>query len=245
MQGKSFLKRFRDVLDRYRVHAYVAVAIFVTGALILSEVYPAISEHIYNPTLLAYLTLLIVIDVSATLAERRDQASTRISANQDESINDLIGSLTGCPNADLLEYAGATTLPLIRSMRRANIRMRILIKHPESVDGVQRQRTMATLDTLYNSALSGYEDRFELRCYRLPYSLRGRHICGRLLEIGWLTPDVGRRTAFGHANPSLLIELPDSRKNFLREFFDETFKTYWEHPETEDGHQVLERLSAP
>lgn len=156
----------------------------------------------------------------------------------------LIGALTDCrgETVDLLEYAGNTTLPLIRAIRRQGVPLRILVKHPETIDGLQRDRNITTLDAIYNSVFDDAPELLEIRCYKLPYTLRGRRLGKELLELGWLTPDLRRQTAFGHENPCLIAELSNRHNEHLRLFFDKTFKTLWEDDSTEDGKAVLERF---
>jgi hypothetical protein len=121
--------------------------------------------------------------------------------------------------------------------------LRILVKHPDTVEGMQKQRMITTLDTIYNSI---YEDgcpaRVELRCYRQPFSLRGRRFGKKLLELGWLTVDAKRQMAFGHSNPSIVVDLTTTENEYLLRFFERTFDDLWNDPTTEDGKKVLARL---
>jgi hypothetical protein len=235
-QAWPLLRQLQTMRDRYRVHTAVAVAVVASLFVFVAPFIPAFATYVYS-----YVTLLIVLDIAAVMEVRRD---VRFVANQDESADELLSAVAGCRQADLIEYAGATTLPLIRCIQRENVPMRLLVKHPDTVDGLQRQRMITTLDTLYNSIFAGQTGKYEIRCYRLPYSLRGRHLHGRIIELGWLTPDPERQTAFGHANPSALVTVPGTPKEYLKEFFDRTFNIYWEHNETEDGLAVLTRLQA-
>ena len=185
-----------------------------------------------------------MIDVAIAFDGYRGDQSLRIMENQDESLEELISVVPNCARADLLEYAASTTLPLIRCIQRENVPMRLLVKHPDTIEGLQRQRSITTLDTLFNSVFEGHTGKFEIRCYKLPFSLRGRYLHGRLLELGWLTPDDKRKTAYGHANPSTLVAMPNRGNDHLGEFFERTFDQYWSHPETEPGDEVLRRMQA-
>lgn len=174
----------------------------------------------------------------------RSESLIKVFSNQDEAMPTLLAQVDGSIRADLLEYAGATTLPLIRAIRRKKIPMRLLIKHPDSVDGMQKQRTLTTLDTLLNSVFAGYVGDFEIRCYRLPYTLRGRYFRNRSIEIGWLTPDIAGQTVHGSANLSLFLPLEPSRSEPAVRLFTRTFDDYWSHEQTEDAKIVLSTLSA-
>ena len=122
--------------------------------------------------------------------------------------------------------------------------MRLLIKHPATINGLQQQRMITTLDTLYNSIFDNYDGKLEIRCYRAPYSLRARRVGDDMLEIGWLTPDIRREMAYGHSNPSFIVDISrPENQNFL-EFFNRSFSELWDAADTEDGREVLKQLQA-
>ena len=184
-RGWPLIKRLQALRDRHRVQGLAAIAVIVTILLVVAQIVPSVGAYIFDKSIIPYLTLLIVLDIALVLDVRRD---VRFMGNQDESLDELISAVPGCHQADLLEYAGATTLPLIRIIQRENVPLRLLVKHPDTVDGLQRQRMITTLDTLYNSIYAKSMGNCQIRCYRLPYSLRGRYLHGRILELGWLTP---------------------------------------------------------
>lgn len=240
---KTFISRFNDFRDRHRIHALATFAVFVTLLIIVSEIVPAIKEIITNRDVIQYVMLIVLIDLATVIYTSQRPETTSLAKNQDEAMQKLIETVALCKSdsVDLLEYAGATTLPLIRAIRREAVSVRILVKHPETIIGTQSKRNIMTLDTLYNSVFDNYEGKFEIRCYRLPYSLRARRLGKELLELGWLTPDDKHKTTYGHGNPSVLVDLSTRRNQYLQTFFDKTFTDLWNHEETEDGLAVLKR----
>lgn len=241
---KTMLGRLKAFRDRYRVQTSVALAVLTTLTFIVAEIVPTVQQFVLDGGILQYVALLVLLDLAASVYLLQRPPLIRLARNQDESMPILIEALAHCrtDGVDLIEYAGATTLPLIRAIRREGVPMRMLVKHPETIGGLQKQRNITTLDTIYNSIFSDYRDSFEIRCYRLPYTLRGRRFGKKSLELGWLTPDVKRQTAYGHSNPSLIVDSSTSINEHLLIFFDRTFETLWNDEETEDGRAVLERL---
>ncbi len=245
-ETKTILGRFKTLRDRYRIHSSVALAVFATLTFIAAEIVPAVQKFVLESGLLQYVTLLVLLDLAISIYLVQRPPAIRLMGNQDESMPRLIESLARCrtDGVDLLEYAGETTLPLIRAIRREGVPMRMLVKHPETIDGLQRQRNITTLDTIYKFIFDDYRGSFEIRCYRLPFSLRGCRLGRELLEVGWLTPDVKRQTAYGHVNPSFIADLSNSSNEHLHKFFDRTFDILWNNDGTEEGLAVLERLQA-
>jgi hypothetical protein len=244
--GPSSLNWWHRLALRYRSRALLIVAVLVTLGLFLSQAIPGVQDLLIQRGVFATLTLLIVIDIARAESSHAERRTMDPAANQDASLPIVIDLLSECrgETIELLEYAGATTLPLVRAVQREGATLRLLMKHPETVMGLQRQRMVTTLDTLYNSIFDGYKGEFEARCYRQPYSLRGRRFGSRLLELGWLTPDYRRQTAYGHANPSILLHGINSSTKPFFDFFDRTFEELWNAPDTEDAQAVLGRIGS-
>ena len=243
-EAKSFVDKIKAFRERYRAQTSIALAVIAALTFIAAEYAPVIQQFILTSGLLQYVTLIVVLDLATAVYIMQRPPTTRIARNQDESMPKLIEALSECrsDSVDLLEYAATTTLPLIRAIRRERVPVRMLVKHPETVGGLQRQRTIGTLEIIYDSIFDDYRGSFEVRCYRLPYGLRGRRLGKKLLELGWLTPDPKRQTTYGHANPGILADLSNTNNEHLRAFFDRTFDILWNDSETEDGKAVLERL---
>lgn len=243
-EKKTLYGRFTAFRERYRIHILATLAVLATLLFIVAEVVPAVQQYISDSDLIQYITLIVLLDLATAIYIYQRPATTSLVRNQDETMQKLIETVVLCRSdgVDLLEYAGATTLPLIRAIQREGVPMRMLVKHPETITGIQSRRNITTLDTLYNSIFDNYEGSFEIRCYRLGYTLRARRLGKELLELGWLTPDIKHKTAYGHGNPSVLVDLSTSRNEYLQEFFNRTFSDLWEHDGTEDGLAVLNRL---
>ena len=243
---KTLLGKFNAFRDRYRVHTYATLAVLATVSFFLAETVTVVHHFVATSGVLQFVTFIVLLDLAVAVHLLQRPPPARLARNQDESMTRLLETVQHCriDGVDLLEYAGATTLPLIRAIARDVVPMRMLVKHPETIDGLQKQRNITTLDTLYNSIFSDYRGSFEIRCYKLPYSLRGRRLGKALLEVGWLTPDVKQQNAFGHGNPSLIVDLSTRSNEHLRVFFDRTFETLWNDKGTENALTVLERLRA-
>jgi hypothetical protein len=65
-----------------------------------------------------------------------------------------------------------------------------------------------------------------------------------MLEVGWLTPDIRREMAYGHGNPSFIVDISWPGNQGFLEFFNRSFRELWDAEDTEDGREVLKRLQA-
>ncbi len=243
--AQTRVDKFRELQRRYQPWFLAVLAVAATILFILAQFFSGVQSFLLSKNVIAYTTLLIILDISSSIGSIERKPSLRTQENQDTAMPILLAQAKRCRhiNADLLEYAGQTTLPLIRALRASGAHVQILVKHPETVTGHQLGRNLTTLDTLYTLIFNDYPENFECRCYRLPYSLRGRKFGDQLLEIGWLTPDVPRETTYGHNNPSILVEASSDDYGHYVGFFNRTFEDLWNHSSTEDAHVVLKRLS--
>lgn len=244
-KSKTFVSRFSAFRDKYRVQLSITLAVLASITFIVAEIADPVKQYILDSNLLQYLIFIFILDLTVSVYLQQRAPTTYLMKNQDESMPKLIESVKHCKSngADLLEYAGATTLPLIRAIHREDVPLRLLIKHPETITGIQKERMLTTLDTLYNSIFDNYKGYFEIRCYKLPFNLRGRRMGKELLELGWLTHDKKNATAYGHANPSVLVDLSIKHNDYLLNFFNKTFEDLWNDNETEDGKAVFDRLT--
>lgn len=245
--SRTIIARFKEFRDRYRVHVAITIAVISTIGFIATQIIPSVEEYIFSHGIIEYLILLIVLDLTMAFHSQRIETGTWILENQDESLPKLLHSVRRCKKdgVDLLEYAGATILPLIREIQRKEVPLRMLVQHPDQITGIQKQRLLATLDTILNSIYEDSANLIEIRCYKLPFTMRGRRLGNELIEIGWLTPDLKRQTAYGHQNPSIHADLFVRENEHFRTFFERTFEDLWNHEETKDGRDVLSSLYIP
>lgn len=242
---QTLLWRLSNLVDQHRTRGLIAIVVAITIAVTASKVFPRIDALMKDVNVVAFITFLIVVDIALALNKKKPLDQVQFCENQDDSFQEMIPASKGCKKAFLIEYAGATTLPLIRALHRERAQVRILIQNPGLMEGLHRERSIATLDTLYNSIFTATTDDFEIRCYALQYTLRGRYLQGKILELGWLTPDYKNKMAYGHTNPSLLVRVFDPSTEHFLSFFNRTFDDYWNHPGTVDGKLVLEKLKPP
>jgi hypothetical protein len=130
-------------VDHYKVPALGGLALVALVAGIVGQFVPRVQNFLTAKDVVAYLTLLVVIDFAITDRRRQEENSVSFAENQDESLPILIQAVEAAKNqpVDLLEYAGQTTLPLIRCVQKAGCPVRILMKHPDTVAGLQSVTT--------------------------------------------------------------------------------------------------------
>ena len=203
---------------QYRRQVIVAIVVVASGVLLLSQVSSAVNSVVSGTAVVGYATMLLVADVALSVEGVVSRIrEVRISREQDALLATLLEAVDNASrkaSADLLEYAGISITPVIRRLQDKEMPMRILLKHPDTCGRYQKQRSLSNIEALYNSVLKDARQ-FEVRCYRAPYSIRGRRIGDHFLEVGWLTPDFGRDTAYGRSQSVRVPGPHDSRRRAL------------------------------
>jgi hypothetical protein len=181
------------------------------------------------------LTLVIVIELSVSLSQR-----TRVFPNQDEALPALLAiAQSGIRSADLLEYAGRSMAPLLRTLKTRNVKTRLLIHLPVLETPDKLSQYVRRLQTLVGDC--GDSTYFEIRLYAVQASLRGRSLGTEILEVGWFTQDPDTKTCRGHSNPSTLLRRSDDQAPALFQFFNDSFEALWNHRSTISAEAFLEQ----
>ena len=161
-ESRTLTESFRSLRQKYQSRVTIVLVIIAIVVYSLEEISPSVEEYVVKSGLLEYIILIILLDIGYFIYRFEKPATMNVAHNQDETMPKLIEVVPLCRSTgiDLLEYAGFTTLPLIRAVQREGVHMRMLVKHPDTVDKIQAQRTITTLDTIYNSIFCKQPIRF-------------------------------------------------------------------------------------
>jgi hypothetical protein len=194
------------------------------------------SHDIYSQYLRSHFTRTWTAETTRSVGEPPPLVS-RISLSKDyaETSSLLTKEITERPpaDADLIEYSADSVRPVLEQLAAAGARVRLLLKHPDSVGRAQREKIISTYWYLKDHTFRDNPDSFHVRFYRIPATLRGRRLDTRLLNVGWYTPDIstgGRMSEWeviGHLNPTITSDLQTSEGYALNLMFSRTFDGLW------------------
>jgi hypothetical protein len=138
--------------------------------------------------------------------------------------------------ADLLEFSGDDARDLLVNLANGGTKVRLLLKHPDSVGNLQQQRIVAAYGDLKDRVTP---DSLEIKFYRSAPSIRGRRLGTRVLNVGWYTPDfspkgeITRWEVIEDRNPTVTGNLqtadgqPLADGQALHDMFRRTFDGLW------------------
>lgn len=132
--------------------------------------------------------------------------------------------------ADLLEFSGEDVRDLLVKLANGGTKVRLLLKHPDSVGNMQQRRIVTSYGYLKDHVTL---DSLEIKFYRSTPSIRGRRLDMRLLNVGWYTPDIspeGKITQWeiiGDRNPTVTGNLRTADGQALNDMFSRTFDGLW------------------
>jgi hypothetical protein len=240
----AWLQNFREKYWR-RISVTIIVvcwALFIVGSQI-----DAVSSAFINSGALQLLILTVLLEMSFS-ASRQPHSAVKVASRDSDVGATLVSDIRDkhIAQADLLEFSGVAVEDLIRALATKGCRVRLLVKHPDSVGAFQKRRIISNLEALYGR---DYIDRVEIRCYTFPASLRGRKLGSELINLGWYTPfiengSLARYEVMGHDNALVTAPLSSREGEGLAAMFQLTFDALWSANGTEDGRTVVDRYEA-
>jgi len=137
--------------------------------------------------------------------------------------------------SDLLEYSTSSTRALLQELRKANVRIRLLICHPDSAVSPHERRTIELGIENLRKDFRGYGN-IIVKQYRTPASLRGRNIGGKWINVGWyLYSNTDEELDIrGHDVTMILADVSTPQGKKLKGMFGWAFDALWKDPTTED-----------
>ena len=172
--------------------------------------------------------------------EERTRDSVVVAENESadsHQLQEMISSLPKIESADLIAFSGRDARSILEQiLKHSGCPVRLLMKHPDSVGRIQRQWIVAELERMQRYLVPEYADTLQIRCYRAPYSLRGRKLYPYLINVGWYTPLVDDEVeVVGHTNPLVIASLDTPEGASLCKMFDSLFDSLWNASTTEDA----------
>jgi hypothetical protein len=238
--------RLRRLRDRYWPRIAVAILVVCWALFIVGLAVDSVSKALITNGAIQLLVLTLLLDFSISNPSAHDEV-VRVAGSDSESSVSLVAQVANHQvlEADLVEFSGVAVETLIDHLASRGCRVRLLVKHPETVGIFQQRRIIANLEALFGR---DYSDRIEARCYRLDASLRGRRLGDVLICLGWYTPfvekgDLARYEVMGHDNALITAPLNSPPGRHLEHMFQSVFDSLWTAGGTEDARVVVSRLS--
>jgi hypothetical protein len=233
---KTIARSLKDFQQAHAPTVVAGVGIVIGVWLALAKGFGWADEPFTRTDVVVALTFFLVLDIAYVISNSLRPSGVRVSRDQDTDIGELTRLLEELKinrdwTADLLEHSAFNALDLIKFLKKHRCRMRILIKHPDTVAGSKSEERIRTnLNNLLGAVLANNPDRYEIRCYRSPASVRGRLIGRRVINIGWYTPNLvdPELDVLGDTNPIITAQLGTTEGNNLARMFEGVFRLLWD-----------------
>jgi hypothetical protein len=246
---KTIWGKLNDLRQRHAKVVALAIGLLAVIVFLLGQAIPDVEDWMVDSNAMTLLIVLLVLDISYALSQIALRRQITISRDQDEDRTEVLELIKNSriDEADLLEYSTAEALAIIKALKERQCRMRILVKHPESVLGdTQRDRIITQVKVLMARDLHNYDDA-SIKFYRQPASIRGRRLGGAYVNLSWYTPnlDAPDLEVLGDTNPLITADLTTREGRNLLRMFQGLFDRLWDAEGTEDAKAVLERMKSP
>jgi hypothetical protein len=179
--------------------------------------------------------------VSGILGSRQAIHISKDQTADNAYLSALIRELPSISGAKFVALSGRDTRAFVEQvLERSDCVVKLLMKHPETVGEIQQRWILAELDRMQAYLIPQYGERLHIRCYRQPYSLRGRKIEPHVVDVGWYTPLPGdKREIVGHIYPLVVARLDSDEGVALGKMFDDVFDALWTASDSVDASTIL------
>ncbi len=239
-------ERFQRFREKYWPRIAITIIVVCWAVFIVGSQIAQVNKAFIDSGAIQLLILTLLLETS--IAARREPRGVVQVAGRDSEVGpSLVDDIKDKQilSADMLEFSGSAVEQLIRVLATKGCRVRLLIKHPDTVGAFQTRRIVSNLEALLGRE---YVDRVEIRCYRFGASLRGRRLGNELINLGWYTPfiengELARYEVMGHDNALITAKLGTPEGRNLERMFQGVFDALWSAKDTEDGRLVVQRYS--
>jgi hypothetical protein len=229
-------------LDRWiEQHVAIIGTALITLVLvvyIISQFVPDISQWVITRGFFNVLLVALIIDLLHRVIELKGSPSSL------ETYEDQVQALPRIQEfvekerpetCDLLEYSTSSTRVLLQGLRKANVRIRLLICHPDQAVSVHERRAIELGIENVRKDFKNYR-RITVRQYATPASLRGRNIGGKLINVGWYlySNTEGEVDVRGHDTMMITSDANTPQGHNLKEMFSRAFDALWNDPTTKE-----------
>ncbi len=225
-------------VERYRLAISRSVLVVVLALVAVGWEIDEVRKVVVTSGVLLVVLLGFVIEMSGTLsAYIAGKHPVQICRDDAQNNASLESHLAERPpkTAHLLEYSANSVLGVVEELARRGAAIRILIRHPKTVGKFQRRRILASIAHIERFVIREYRPKLdlEMRCYRMPASLRGRKFDNALVNLGWYTSDISTDASdpgmevMGHTNPLIMCSPKTEGGDYLAQFFERYFTSLW------------------
>jgi hypothetical protein len=215
-----------------------AVIALVILLYVVSQFVPDISQWIITRGFFSVILIVLIIDLLHRVIELKGEPPS-LEAYEDQAqampqIQEFIEKERP-ETSDLLEYSTSSTRSLLQELRKANVRIRLLICHPDNAVSAHERRTIELGIENLRKDFKDYGN-ITIKQYRTPASLRGRNIGGKWINVGWyLYSNMdGEVDIRGHDVAMILSDVNTPQGKKLKAMFSWAFDALWQDSTTEE-----------
>ena len=215
-----------------------ALIALVIVLYVISQFVPDISQWIITRGFFSVILIVLIIDLLHKVTELKGSPpSLEVYEDQAQAMPHIQEFIERehLETSDLLEYSTSSIRALLQELRKANVRIRLLICHPDSAISAHERRTIELGIKNLRKDFKGYAN-IAVKQYRTPASLRGRNIGGKWINVGWyLYSNIdGEVDIRGHDVAMILSDVNTPEGEKLKEMFSLAFDALWQDSTTED-----------
>jgi len=227
----------RWVERRFAIIGSVLIALVIL-LYIISQFVPDINQWIITRGFFSVILIVLIIDLLNRVVELKGSPPVLEAYENQAQVMPQIQEFIEKERpetSDLLEYSTSSIRALLQELRKANVRIRLLICHPDNAVSAHERRTIELGIENLRKDFKDYRN-ITVKQYRMPASLRGRNIGGKWINIGWYlySNTDGEIDIRGHDVAMILSDVNTPQGKELKGMFSWAFEALWKDSTTEE-----------
>lgn len=233
-----FYRRLDRWVEQRAAIIGTALIALVLGVYIVSQFVPEISQWIITRGFFNVLLVALVIDLIHRVIDLKASPSSLDTYDDQVQALPRIQEFIGKEHpetCDMLEYSTSSTRALLQELKKANVRIRLLICHPDQAVSAHERKTIELGIENLRKDFKHYK-RIVVRQYTTPASLRGRNVGGKLINVGWYLYSTaeGEIDVRGHDVTMITTDANTPQGHTLKEMFSQAFDVLWNDSGTKE-----------
>jgi hypothetical protein len=230
-RANMIFRRLDRWIDQHVATIGSVLIILVIIVYLVSEFVPDVGQWIITRGFFNVLLIALIVDLLHRMIELKGPTpGTEVFGDQQQTLPEIQKFVEKWrpETCDLLEYSTSSTRILLQELKRANVRIRLLMCHPDYAASPHERSTIEVGIDNVRRDFKGYK-RMTVKLYTTPASLRGRNFGGKLINVGWYlySHNDGELNLSGHDNAMVLSDAGTPEGQKLKQMFTQAFEALW------------------
>jgi hypothetical protein len=230
------LRRLDRWIDKHVAALGSVLIVLVLLVYAVSQFIPDVSQWIITRGFFNVLLVALMVDLIHRVIDLKGSPSRMWTCEDQQQALPHVQEFLEKERpetCDLIEYSTISSRILLQELKKANLRIRLLMCHPDQAISDHERKTIEVGIENIRKDFRDYK-RIKVKLYTTPAAFRGRNFGGKFINVGWYlySHSEGEISITGHDTAMILSEADTREGQNLKNLFNRAFDALWNDPAT-------------